>query len=843
MRSTSALLLSLLCVTVAPAGVPGLRVPAGFEVTEVAGDDLAHDVTCMTADADGRVIVSGPGYVRRLTDADGDGRADGIETLVNGPAAGAMGLFAEADALLVVGGDGLIRLRDGRPTLVMAMKGGGEHDAHAVRRGPDGRLWWLVGNMARLPRERILPSSPVPTPVAGTLLRLAEDEQSFEVVAHGLRNAYAFDFDDAGDAYTFDSDNERCLALPWYEPTRFYRLQRGGHHGWLAPGRAAFWRRPPDFPDCVPPLATLGRGSPTGVLYSRGVRLPQGFGTGFFLADWTLGRVVFAELRADGPVKVRPIVETTGTLGFAPTALALDAKRGDLLVSVGGRGTRGAVYRVRFTGTDVQAHAPVKLPPAPAADPAVAALRSLQQSAGDLGGPGTVGTVWEGYSLANSRPAWRDAQLPGLRALIGDSRPAVEREALRLLAALEDDDPQTAARVLASLKAAEPIDRTHRLIVLARLRPEPDSAPALADALVRLDSDLDARGLARERHWPLRLAEVVARLCERVPDLAAAIVAHPDFGRPDHRCLVTDAVSVAAAKRFRARIDAAPDDPWPAGVVALLAELPPAEALGTLRKLADRPDLRDAALPALARAAGPADRTRLVLGLGAAQDATREACLAALSRLPASDDSAEAAALVRWLRGLGTGAAADRQRGAIASRLSVLSNESHGADAAAWAGWLVRRHPDAGHSADWMKRFARTDWDAGDAARGQAAYTKAGCVSCHGGGQRLGPDLAGVGRRFTQADLLTAIADPDRDIPARYRATEYTTTDDQIVVGMPVYEAADGVILQTPTATLRLDAGKIESRRPAPRSLMPAGLLDGLSEREVADLLAYLRGM
>ena len=39
-------------------------------------------------------------------------------------------------------------------------------------------------------------------------------------------------------------------------------------------------------------------------------------------------------------------LEAIGESGFAPTALAVHPKTGELLVSIGGRGTRGAVYRI-----------------------------------------------------------------------------------------------------------------------------------------------------------------------------------------------------------------------------------------------------------------------------------------------------------------------------------------------------------------------------------------------------------------------------------------------------------------------------------------------------------------
>ena len=45
--------------------------------------------------------------------------------------------------------------------------------------------------------------------------------------------------------------------------------------------------------------------------------------------------------------------ESVGANGFAPTDIAVHPGTGDLYISVGGRGTRGAVYRIRYAGGDV----------------------------------------------------------------------------------------------------------------------------------------------------------------------------------------------------------------------------------------------------------------------------------------------------------------------------------------------------------------------------------------------------------------------------------------------------------------------------------------------------------
>jgi hypothetical protein len=58
---------------------------------------------------------------------------------------------------------------------------------------------------------------------------------------------------------------------------------------------------------------------------------------------------------------------------------------------------------------------------------------------------------------------------------------------------------------------------------------------------------------------------------------------------------------------------------------------------------------------------------------------------------------------------------------------------------------------------------------------------------------------------------------------------------------VPVFEAPDSVIVQTSVSeTVRLAEEDIVSRAPANGSLMPAGLLNGLSRNDLADLHAYL---
>src|SRR5437762_5933041 len=188
----------------------GLRVPAGFEVVEYADAKLANDIYCLTIDPRGRVIVAGRGYIRILVDDDGDGKADRAIEFADHPKDGAMGLFGEGDSLYVTGDGGLRRFvdrngdgkGDGTSELIRTMKTGGEHTAHAIRRGPDGWLYVLCGNTAGIDQSYAdLPTSPIKEPTAGCVLRFQPDLKRCEIVAHGFRNPYSMDFNLDGDLF------------------------------------------------------------------------------------------------------------------------------------------------------------------------------------------------------------------------------------------------------------------------------------------------------------------------------------------------------------------------------------------------------------------------------------------------------------------------------------------------------------------------------------------------------------------------------------------------------------------------------------------------------------------
>ncbi len=361
-------LLGLLVFLLSCWGVPradavddlGLEVPAGFEVSVYADDALAHDIYSLTIDARGRVVVAGAGYVKILHDDDGDGRADRSTLYSSLPASGAKGMVFDGPDLICTGDKSVMRQRDtdgddvadGSPEIWTRL-GHSEHGANGIVRGPDGCYYLICGNDAGVSTEQITTDcSPVEHPRSGAVVRFSPDGRPLDVVAHGFRNPYDLDFNAAGHLFTVDSDGERDHHLPWYAPTRLFDVAPGGEHGWLLMGWMRGWNRPPSFFDSVARLAEIGRGSPTGVVVYRHHAFGPHYQGGVFSACWSLGRVYYLPLVPQGDTyrtEAETFIKSTGNDGFAPCDLAVGPD-GDLFVAIGGRRTRGSVFRVRATG-------------------------------------------------------------------------------------------------------------------------------------------------------------------------------------------------------------------------------------------------------------------------------------------------------------------------------------------------------------------------------------------------------------------------------------------------------------------------------------------------------------
>ncbi len=130
----------------------------------------------------------------------------------------------------------------------------------------------------------------------------------------------------------------------------------------------------------------------------------------------------------------------------------------------------------------------------------------------------------------------------------------------------------------------------------------------------------------------------------------------------------------------------------------------------------------------------------------------------------------------------------------------------------------------------------------GDRARGAVVFEKQ-CLACHavqGRGQRVGPDLSGIGTRLKET-LLIDLFDPSRQVAGDYLAYTLVTRQGQVLSGLVASETANSVTLRRAEGAQDVVLREqIEELRGTGKSLMPEGLEQSLSEENVADLLEFL---
>ena len=153
--------------------------------------------------------------------------------------------------------------------------------------------------------------------------------------------------------------------------------------------------------------------------------------------------------------------------------------------------------------------------------------------------------------------------------------------------------------------------------------------------------------------------------------------------------------------------------------------------------------------------------------------------------------------------------------------------------------------PTAAMTAGDLATFAAFIAEAGDAGRGEALYRqeKLQCVKCHRIGReggRVGPDLTAIGASSPLDYVIDSVLHPAKNVKEGYNTLVVLTADGRVVTGIPVSRTGTELVLRTAedkVVSIRTD--DIDEESPG-ASLMPQGLVDGLSQQELADLVRYL---
>jgi putative heme-binding domain-containing protein len=116
------------------------------------------------------------------------------------------------------------------------------------------------------------------------------------------------------------------------------------------------------------------------------------------------------------------------------------------------------------------------------------------------------------------------------------------------------------------------------------------------------------------------------------------------------------------------------------------------------------------------------------------------------------------------------------------------------------------------------------------------------CASCHvlfGEGAKIGPELTGSNRKNLDY-VLENIVDPSAVVGAQFRVSVFVLSDGRVISGIVQNQNDRTIALQTPQASQVIDRRDIDEVTASDKSLMPDGLLQGMSENQIRDLVGFM---
>jgi putative membrane-bound dehydrogenase-like protein len=278
---------------------------------------------------------------------------------------------------------------------------------------------------------------------------------------------------------------------------------------------------------------------------------------------------------------------------------------------------------------------------------------------------------------------------------------------------------------------------------------------------------------------------------------------------------------------------------FPKGLtVQILAELletdNPELALETIRVLAGRPANGKLVLARIANNEAKSSqlRSEAIAGLAA----VAHEYVADLVRLTQHADSAISEEALRALRHQSL---TDRQSATLrqAPRQDLIAAILNPAS-------LAENRPTSTDPGIWEKHLAALSGKP-NVASGQRIFHHAValCARCHrhsGRGKIVGPDLTVTGREKNRAWFLKAILQPSADMAPEYQPRTLTLTNGDTHTGIRLRSYSREQLRDLNGNTITFHKDKVAAIRDLNTSLMPAGLVYSLTDRELRDLLAFL---
>ncbi len=706
--------------------------------------------------------------------------------------------------------------------LLQKFNGGGEHGPHAVVLSPDGKSIYVAGgNHTQLPpfdstqvpagwdEDLLLPSQPDANGHArgirapgGWICKTDPDGKTWEVVSIGYRNEYDIAFNENGDLFTYDSDMEWDMGMPWYRPTRIVHATGGSEFGW----RTGTAKWPTYFPDSLPPVLNVGPGSPTGVTFALDAAFPAKYKRAFYALDWTFGAIYAIHLTPNGSSYTGELEEFVTGKPLPVTDIAIGSE-GAMYFTIGGRGTQSALYRVTYNGKELQDNQD-------AANLATAAeARAIRKELEAFHGKKSacaVDTAWPHLSSDD-------------RFIRYAARVAIEHQDLA--------DWQERALIEENSTA-----RIQLMIALAH-QADDSLQPRVLEAL----EGIDMASLCETGKLEILRAYALAfiRLGEPSPEWKDRVAQGLDRFYPS---------SSAALNRELARL-----------LVYLESPTVVSKTLELMQKSEEIPGEYDVPVNILARNQGYGGPIKQMLDN---QPQRQQIFYALVLRNKKYGWTLEQRyQYVDWFKSAKNWSGGNSYNGFLNNIKSDALANATDAERAAVAAWESNQPIEVavdqelpqpeGPGQIWSIDSALAAIDSGMSGRnfdrGEKMFRAALCANCHryaGAGGGLGPDLTSLGSRFAARDILESIMEPNKVVSDQYQSMIVTTELGDVISGQVITEDDDKIIMATnpllPNERTVVDKSDVKSKEVSPVSLMPAGLINTLNKDELLDLMAYL---
>jgi putative heme-binding domain-containing protein len=138
----------------------------------------------------------------------------------------------------------------------------------------------------------------------------------------------------------------------------------------------------------------------------------------------------------------------------------------------------------------------------------------------------------------------------------------------------------------------------------------------------------------------------------------------------------------------------------------------------------------------------------------------------------------------------------------------------------------------------------------GDVDRGRKLFFDVGrlqCSKCHrigDQGERIGPDLTGLGDRFSRVHIVESILEPSRTVTPGFQTIAVALRDGRVLAGVKIDETDNSLTLGDNQGQKHaLAKSQIEEQTVQTQSTMPEGAVKQLSPDQFVDLVAFLTSL